>query len=164
ENAAAVVSPEQPIEEVSLLLAGNCRRTVLRTASVVAEGDQQRLPLGGALGVAAVKLLKLIAHALERKTLLIDLAVEWTALLGRVAENGEETGALAADVSRLCHQAIDVKLLAGDHVFGTPNLVGASRVGVALVECGQLRLKPLACRVGRLCVGRRQSKSNRQRG
>jgi hypothetical protein len=62
----------------------------LRTASVVDECDEQRLPLGGTLGVTPVELLKLIAHALERKTLLIDLAIERAALLRRVAENGEE--------------------------------------------------------------------------
>ena len=55
-------------------------------------------------------------------------------------------------------------LLAVDHVFRAPNLVGAGRVCVTLIECRQLRLKPLACRVRRLCVGRGQSKSNRHRG
>ena len=86
----------------------------MRTASVVAEGDEQRLPLGGALGVTAVELLKLTAHALEREALLIDLAIECAALPRRVAENGEETGVLAADVPRLRHQAIDLQLLAVD--------------------------------------------------
>ena len=41
--------------------------------------------------VAAVELLKLIAHAFEREALLIDLAIERAALRRRGAENGEET-------------------------------------------------------------------------
>jgi hypothetical protein len=133
ENTAAVISTEQPIEEASLL-PSNGRGTVLRTAAIVTECDEQRLPLGGALSASAVKLFKLIAHALESKALLINLAIEWTALLGRVAENREETGALAADMSRLSHEAVDLKLLTVDHVFRAPNLIGPGRICVPLVE------------------------------
>jgi hypothetical protein len=125
----------------------------LRTASVVAEGDEQRLPLRCALGSPAVELLKLIAHAFEPEALLVDLAIEPAALRGRAAENGEEAGALATDAPGLRHQAVDLELLAIDHVFRAPNLIGARRVCIALVEGRQLGLKPLTSGVCGLCIG-----------
>jgi hypothetical protein len=99
----------------------------------------------------------LIAHAFEPKALLVNLAIERTALRRRIAENREETGALAPDASGLRHQAVDFHLLTVDHVFGAPNLIGAGWIRVALVKRRELRLKPLTSGICRLCIGRRQA-------
>src|SRR4029078_5979757 len=162
ENAAAIVASEQPIEETSLL-AGNCRRTILRPASVITESDQQGLSLCGAFRVSPMERLKLIAHPIKPEPLLVNLSSKRAALRRRVTEKGEEAGAVAPDPPRLRHQPVDLKLLAIDHVFRAPNLVGAGGVCITLVNRRQLRLEPLACRVRRLGVGRGQSQTNRQR-
>ncbi|HET7804691.1 MAG TPA: hypothetical protein VFL53_10650 [Pseudolabrys sp.] len=129
----------------------------MRPTSVVAESNEQSLPLCSAFSRPAIEVLKLIAHAFKPKALLVNLAVEWAALRGWVTENGEEARTLAADAPRLRHQPVDLELLPIDHVFRAPNLVGAGRVCVALIERCQLRLKPLAGGICRLCVGCRQA-------
>jgi hypothetical protein len=60
---------------------------------------------------------------------------------------------LATDAPGLRHQAVDLELLAIDHVFRAPNLIGARRVCIALVEGRQLGLKPLTSGVCGLCIG-----------
>ena len=71
---------------------------------------------------------------------------------------------LATDVPRLRHQAVDLQLLTVDRIFRATNLVGAGRVRVALIDCRQLRLKPLACRIRRLCVGSGDSRQRNSGG
>ena len=53
----------------------------------------------------------------------------------------------------LCNSAIEVGLLLGDGVFGALDLVGARRVGGALIEGGKLALQAPANRIRRGLIG-----------
>ena len=145
----AAVAAEQAVEEAALL-ALQRGGAVLRAAAVVAERDQQRLPLRGAFGGAAAELFELILHALERVALLVDLPVKAAALRRRIAEDREEAGAFAAHATRLRDQPVDLELLAVDRILSAADLVGAHRIVVAAVERGQLGFQPLAVRIRRL--------------
>ncbi|HZP70573.1 MAG TPA: hypothetical protein VFB29_11580 [Pseudolabrys sp.] len=81
-------------------------------------------------------MLELIAHALKRQTLLIDLPVDAAALRRRAAEDGEKARSLATDVPRLRYEPVDFHLLTRDHLFRSSNLVCARGIGVAPVHRG----------------------------
>ena len=121
---AAAIAAEQAVEEAALL-ALQRGGPVLRTAAIVAERDQQRLPLRGAFGGAAAQLLELVLQALERVALLVDLPAQAAALRRRIVEDGKEPGTSAAHAARLRDQPVDLELLAVDRVLGAVDLVGA---------------------------------------
>jgi hypothetical protein len=142
------------------LLSGKRSRPILRPATIIAEGDQQRPALGGTFGGAAVEVLQVVAHTLESVALLVDLPGESTTLGRRIAENREEARAFTANAARLCDQPIDFKLLPIDHVLRAVDLVGTCRVGIAAINRGQLRFKPLAGGIGRLRQRRGDARDN----
>ena len=69
----------------------------MRAATVVAERDQQPLPLGGAFCRATIEPFQIVPHALKCIALLIDLPAQPTALRRRIAEYREEAGAFASN-------------------------------------------------------------------
>jgi hypothetical protein len=132
----------------------------LRAAAIIAERDQQRLPLRGAFGGAATELLVLVLQALERIALLVDLPAQTAALRRRNVEDREKAGTFTAAAARLRDQPVDLELLAVDRVLGAADLVGARRIAVAAVERRKLGFQPLAGRVLRL---RKRADARRQR-
>jgi hypothetical protein len=103
--------------------------------------------LRGAFCCSAVEALEIRPHALESISLLVQLPHQPAALRGWIAEDREKPEALTSYAARLGDQPIDFKLLAVDHFFAAPNLLGARRICIAAIEASQLGFESLANRV-----------------
>ena len=155
---AAGAAAEQLLQEAALLLQR--RLPVLRAATIVAQLQQHTAARGGALRIAAVQHLELVLHLLEAAAGLPNLSGERAALRRRRAEQGEESGVLAAHAAGLRHQTIDLGLLTGGGFLRASNDLGAVGIVIATVERGELRFQPLTDGAARLrecaCGGERK--------
>ncbi len=99
---------------------------------------------------AAFELLEIAHHAVEIAAHLLDLRGERSALRRQAENSAKKSFARAAGFVRLRDGAVEIGLLLGDGVFGAFDLVGARRVGGALVDRGKLAFKAHANRIRRL--------------
>jgi hypothetical protein len=103
--------------------------------------------LRGTFCRTAAEFLEIGPHALQSISLLVQLAHQPAALRWRVAEDREKSEAFTSYAARLGDQPIDFELLAVDHFFAAPNLLGARRICIAAIEASQLGFESLANRV-----------------
>ncbi len=141
---------EQRIEEALRAAWAIGGGGILRAAIVLRQLPDQRAALTVLIVAAALELLEFAHHVVEIAAHLLDLRGDRPALRRQRREQREKSFAGAAVLVRLRDGAVEIGLLLGDGVFGALDLVGARRVGGALVEGGELALQPHANRIRRL--------------
>ena len=80
--------------------------------------------------------------------------VQLGALRGLIAEHGEEAGVLAAHLTGLIADPVELFLLAAGRLFIAPDLLCTGRIDAAAVDHGKLRFKPDAHRIAAPLTGR----------
>src|SRR4029079_1639053 len=99
---------------------------VLCAAIVLRQLCNDAATLAFAVAAAALEPFQIAHHAVEIAADLLNLRVERLAVLRLASEQGEEPGdPLTAGTVRLRHQAVEVRLLLGDGLFGVADEIGA---------------------------------------
>ena len=119
----------------------------MRAAIVLRQLPDKRTALPLLSGIAGFELFKLAHHAVEIAAHLLNLRGDRTALRRQRREKCEKPFTGAAGLVRLCDRPVQVGLLLGDGVFGTFDLIGAGRIGGALIERSELAFEPDTDRV-----------------
>ena len=119
----------------------------MRAAIVLRQGADQRAALAVLRIAAAFELLLFARHAIEIAAHLLDRRGDRPALRRQRREQREEAFAGTAGFVRLRHGAVEIGLLFGDRFVGALDLLGAGRVGRALVDGSKLRLQAYADRI-----------------